>query len=364
MSLTPMKTKLVYVLTCSSEDNYIEQALMAIYSTRYWNPNSHITLIVDNLTNNLISGQRVEILNYISEKVVIPFEDDSLSMTYRSRFIKTTVRQIIDGDFLFIDCDTITQRPLSRIDSFQCEVGAVLESHLKVEEFCDSLYSLHKKRTQSIGVVLSEEKLYYSSGVLYVKDTPTAYALYNKWFIYWQDSYKIGLFADQPALCKANREVGHIIKQIPDEYNCILFTQPPFTSDASILHFSSYRNPSFLYTPSVLNSIKENGLNNDWIKQSILNPNSTFLPFDYQVYHSTRKQRSKWRKEIAFFLKGYKQYIDSSFHFFPMSSRFRGFIVWFLQHGFISIGITFWMAWKYLLLHHRGKVISDNICRK
>ena len=359
-----MKTKLVYVLTCSPKDFYIEQALMAVYSARYWNQDAHIVLIVDNLTNQFLSGKRSEILDYISEKIVITFEDDSLSMTYRSRYIKTSVREIINGDFLFIDSDTVTQKSLSDIDTFHCEVGAVLESHLRVEEFCDSLYDLHQERLLSIGVDLSEERLYFSSGVLFVKDTPATHALYYKWFQYWNEGTKKGLFADQPALCKANQESKHIIEQIPDTYNCILFTQPPFTSSAFILHISSYRNPSFLFTKKVLHFIKENGLNNDWIRQSILNPCSTFLPFDYQLFHSTKAQRRKWKEELSVFFKGYRDYIDASFEDFPMSSRFRAVIIWFLQHGYIRFGIASWLSWSLAHLHLKNRVISDNICRK
>ena len=139
-----MKTKLVYVLTCSPDDHYIEQALMAVYSARHWNPDAHIVLLVDDLTDKLLINQRADIISYVSEKIVIPFDTQSLSMADRSRLIKTAVRNFISGDFLFFDCDTITQKPLKEIDSFKCEVGAVPESHLKVADFCDSLFQHHQ----------------------------------------------------------------------------------------------------------------------------------------------------------------------------------------------------------------------------
>ena len=359
-----MKTKLVYVLTCVTEGLYIEQALLAVYSARHWNQDAHIILVTDNLTDKLLKGRRSEILLYITEKVVIPFEDDTLSMTYRSRYIKTSIRQIVDGDFLFIDCDTITQRSLSNIDSFQCKVGAVLESHLMVGDFCESLFSYQQKRTLSIGVDLSKEGLYFSSGVLFVKDTPIAYDLYDKWFRFWQESYDLGMPIDQPALSKANREVGHIIEQIPDGYNCILFTQPSFTSEAFILHISSFRNPSFLFTKKVLSYIKAQGLNNDWIIKAVLNPCSSFLPFDYQIFHSTARQRRKWRKDMIAFLTGYGCNIDSSFNDFPMNSRFRSIVLWFFRQGSISLGIWLWMIWKRIHLLFKHDRLSDNVCRK
>ena len=130
-----MKTKLVYVLTCASEATYIEQALISIWSARYHNPDAHIVLLVDDLTNQLLVGKRAEVLEYITEKVVIPFEDTNATMMYRSRWIKTSVRQLIEGDFLFIDCDTAVAQSLADADSLDCEIGAVLDCHRPVSKF-------------------------------------------------------------------------------------------------------------------------------------------------------------------------------------------------------------------------------------
>ena len=60
-----MKTKLVYVLTCEPEATYIEQALMAVWSARYWNPDAHIVLLTDNKTSALLHAgvARGEILH-------------------------------------------------------------------------------------------------------------------------------------------------------------------------------------------------------------------------------------------------------------------------------------------------------------
>ena len=62
-----MQTKLVYVLTCAPEATYIEQALISIWSARYHNPDAHIVLLVDDLTNQLLVGKRAEVLEYITE---------------------------------------------------------------------------------------------------------------------------------------------------------------------------------------------------------------------------------------------------------------------------------------------------------
>lgn len=357
-----MKTKLVYVLTCAPEATYIEQALMAVWSARYWNPDAHIVLMVDDKTDALLIGKRGEILNYISEKILIPFEDESMTPMYRSRWIKTQVRQMIKGDFMFVDCDTITQRSLSDIDNFDCEVGAVLESHLPVTEFCDALHRSAQNANEKIGVDIDVEQLYFSSGVLLVRDTKKTHNLYDLWHQFWKEGNDIGLKIDQPSLAKANREMGHIIQQIPDSYNCILFTRPPFVREAHILHIAAYQNPSFLFTNKVLNYVKKNGIGSEWLQKMILNPCATMMPFDYMLKHSTCKERRIWRKELAEAWKGYGEYIDEYYDNFPMESRIRYYALRLLKQGYVNLAILIWIIERRV--HICNRTITSNSCRK
>ena len=357
-----MRTKLVYVLTCATEATYIEQALMAVWSARHWNPDAHIVLMTDDKTDALLTGKRGEIVKYISEKIVVPFEDGTLTPMYRSRWMKTQVRQMIDGDFLFVDCDTICQRSLNDVDTFDCEVGAVLESHLLVSDYCDGLYKSAKQVTAPIGVELDNEQRYFSSGVLLVRDTKKAHELYEKWHQCWKEGLSIGLKIDQPALAKANRETGHIIQQIPDTYNCILFTRPPFVRESQIIHISAYQNPSFLFTEKVLKFVRENGIENPWLKMMILNPCATIMPFDYCIKHMSYIERRRWRTEIIEAWRGYGHYIDNTYVGFPMQARLRSVVVFLLRSRFIRLGIMIWFLERQM--RHFRTDVPYNYCQK
>ena len=96
-----MRTKIVYVVTSDETDVYLEQALLSVFSLRKHNPNAYVELVVDQNTNTTITGKRGEILKYIDNKVVVnvPEEYNKLS---RSRWLKTSLRQHIKGDFLYI----------------------------------------------------------------------------------------------------------------------------------------------------------------------------------------------------------------------------------------------------------------------
>ena len=356
-----MNTKLVYVLTCSPEKYYIEQALISVFSARHWNPDAHIVLMVDDKTDALLVGNRGVLLNYITEKIVVPFDDVSLTPMYRSRWIKTSVRQLIDGDFMFVDCDTIVCKSLSKVDGFEGTVGAVLESHLLVKDFCDSLRKKALKVNAQVGVDLDEEKEYFSSGVIWVKECEEAHVLYEKWHQFWLEGQVMGVPIDQPSLAKANRECGHLISRIPDTYNCIVFTRNNFTEDAHVLHITAFRNPCFLFTEKVFRRIRENGVE-DWIQEAILHPSTTMLPFDYSVRHSSFQKRRAWVHSISKTSSIIRKNMPALLTDFPMQSSLRGTVVWLFKHGCYRLGASLWMMWKRVQV--RSKKITDNICKK
>lgn len=269
-----MKTKLVYVLTCDPECTYIEQALISIWSARHHNPNAYIVLLVDDITNTLLKEGRGKLLEYISEKIVIDLPA-GMFMRERSRWIKTSVRNLISGDFLFIDIDTIITSSLDIIDSNTAEVAAVLDYHMNVENYPSFLKDLLKKRLDKIGVDINKVSCYFSSGVMYVKDCATSRCLYEKWHNAWFKGLSNGFIGDQPYLLKADMDMEGVISTLDWKWNCIMYTYPKNEFQAYILHFSAFENMSFLFDNNCLSVIRQQGIDN--FKNMILVPQKTYI---------------------------------------------------------------------------------------
>jgi len=359
-----MTTKLVYVLTCADDKHYIEQALMAVYSARHWTPDAYIVLLVDNRTDSLLEGKRSEILKYVSEKIIVPFEDDALSPAYRSRFIKTSLRQRISGDFLFIDCDTITTRKLDCIDDLTCQVGAVPDSHLRVNEFGLSLLSATKANVQSMDIDLEKEDYYFSSGVMYVKDTGDTHRLYARWHALWLAGIKKGVIIDQPSLAKANIEIGHLINRMDDRFNCVMYTQPVFAKDAFILHFTAYRNPSWLFSEQVYRILQNEGIP-EWLRAYILNPLSTYIPFRYTLYKSNLKNIMAFAHQIGKNARIYGKQVDSSFSGMQSANKWHKLARKFFRGKCYLFGgiLCIFPAWISMRMHPANPPLA-NICSK
>jgi hypothetical protein len=279
-----MNTKLVYVLTSDPDKNYCEQALMSIYTARYHNPNATIILIVDDLTDKLFVGKRAEVFEYVSEKIVVPLPA-GMSMMERSRQLKTSSRKLLEGNMLYIDSDTIVTGTLKEIDNCQYEIAAVLESHLPVKQFNQTLFDKVQQNALILGWDANEEDYYYSSGVIYAKDTLLTRDYFDKWNHFWQDGKKKGVSIDQPSFAKANIESDYIIGRLDDIWNCVMFTQPLFDKEAKIMHFCSFRNMSYAFGDTFLNKIQNEGIKqSEFVRYSILNPHITYLPFENRIY--------------------------------------------------------------------------------
>ena len=338
-----MQTKLVYVLTCAPEATYIEQALISIWSARYHNLDAHIVLLMDDKTNELLVGKRAEVLEYISEcKVVVaPSEYNVMQV---SRWLKTNVRSFVDGDFLFIDCDTIITQSLSEIDDFDCEIGAVLDTHRPVSKFNPRERVDLIKRADLCGWDFSYVESYYSSGVLFVKDTFDTRHFYQQWHDNYNQSSSCGVNIDQISF-ERTRQSMSIVKSIDDTYNTIMFIRPKFIEQAKIIHFASLDNNSFLFTKRVLQYIRANGLA-PYLKYYILHPMESYVPYMKKYFKGFAILKTI--RNVARGVKQYTRYIDSSFVDLKIPLRIGNLVKKMYSLKFYYTATFLWMFWIHL----------------
>lgn len=281
-----MKTQVVYVLTSDNNDVYLEQTFVSICSLRKHNPDVQVILVVDQKTNDTITGKRAYILKYITQIIAI---DVPLNFTkvQRSRFLKTSLREYIIGDFLFIDSDTIITSSLEELDNLKVDIAAVKDYHLAFNELQQNRFIT--KLAKKIGwKIVDKNFIYFNSGVIFVKDTIKSHNFYKKWHQEWLNSIKNGFHYDQPAFGKTNAE-KQLIEELGGEWNCqILENGIPFLLDAKIIHYyaSSYNRkndtPPYTFIKSaIFQEIKEKGELSTSINDLIDNPKSK--PFATQI---------------------------------------------------------------------------------
>lgn len=229
-----METKIVYVVVSDEKDIYLEQFFVSVASLRKNSPGAYVILLTDQFTAFGFLGNRKK-FSEAADEIKIVEMPSGLSAQARSRLLKTSVRNQVQGNFLFIDCDTLILRPLNEIDNCKAQLAACLDSHSSLKENpYKKMIFYHGKR---IDFEFDEERDYFNSGVIFVKDTPLAHEFYNSWQKQWKEGFEKGVSMDQPAFNKTNYMLGFPLEILPDIWNCELKHGLRYLKNPIILHY-------------------------------------------------------------------------------------------------------------------------------
>lgn len=263
--------KYVYSIISSADDYIVEQALVSMYSLKKHNPDAKITLVSDEMTLFSLEGCRGRIREYIDDYITIR-PPENLTAMQKSRFLKTSLRQNIVGDFVYLDNDTIVMDSLSELDNFNGEMGAVLDCHALVHgnQQVRSYLGTTKKPFWNY------EK-YFNGGMFIVKDSEVTRRLFLDWHTLWSNErITYGISIDQPSFAQANVRNECCITELSGIYNYQLPTisAKKFLFDAKIIHYSADSLSSSLFAlnkQETLKEIREKGVS-DKVRSIINNP--------------------------------------------------------------------------------------------
>lgn len=239
-----MKCKYVYTLISNGEDNYTEQMAVSAYSLKHYNTSANIILVTDQRTLDDIHLHGMDGLLLDIDDVVVAETEASYNGMQRSRQLKTSVRNLVDGDILFIDTDTIITGKLEYINEFDNIVlGAVYDGHHK-----NVTIKFNEKANAVMDTIGWKKEFiteYYNSGIIFVKDCDEARDFYKKWNENWIKTKDLGYNFDQLSFAFTNKELNNLIKPLPFYLNAqVNTTSLLLISNALILHLFYGSNKS------------------------------------------------------------------------------------------------------------------------
>lgn len=292
-----MRTKIVYVLTSSPCDIYLEQAYVSMYSLRKHNPGAHIVLLTDENTYKNITSDidRRKYVTEINEFIPIAFTEDLCSRD-RSRWLKTNMREYVRGDFLYIDTDTVICSDLLEIDTWNFSVGAVLDLHVPLNQHPHE-QGIRRRIKDMYNKQIPNGINYYNSGVIYAKDNEDAGVFFKRWHENWKLTRLLPKgFRDQQSLIKTEIDYNGFITPISGDYNCQVLGSIQYLHTAKIVHFFNTQWSDTILSPlfdtAFYNDIKKNGLSEneriiiDNCKSSFLSPSMPIAYEDMQIWLS------------------------------------------------------------------------------
>jgi hypothetical protein len=287
--------KFLYVLTSNEKDIYLEQTYVSIVSLRMYMPNAFVSLLLDVKTNETLIDGRTRIKELVNE-VVIKQAPENLTNMQISRFLKTSMRKHIKGDFLYIDGDTIFCEQMEEISNFSPDVALALDFHsehdseIYMRKIPKNSYSFIKKNFKND---IPKQSKFFNGGVIWCKDTEIGHNFFDRWHENWKKTCINGIFTDQTALTLTNFELN-VIQELDGKYNCQIWFGVNHLHNAKILHYFAATDSKYEpFSTELPLKLKNNWTISDCYMKCIKKPkcfyktpNRIITEREYKVFHS------------------------------------------------------------------------------
>lgn len=309
----------------------MEQAIVSAWSARYYNPGCYIVMVCCQDTfATLEHGYRKEYKSLFDEIIVREFQSEQ-GMIERSRWMKTSLRNIVDGDLLYIDTDTVVCGDLSFLDNYNYDIGMVLDCNCEFSNCLvyDNVVTQMKKIYK---VDVRNETFYFNSGVIFVRDCQSTRDFYRRWNELWVYSLKkFNIMKDQQPLMKANIDMGYAIAELSGNMNCQVAESIQYLYSAFIVHFLNNLNGKFdMVSPfygEIFKKVKQSGIDND-LKEKIINCKMSFSSPSMLV---SRDVALLWREYLS--IGGFPRQLLSTKTFCTLNYTFQHFprLMWCME---------------------------------
>lgn len=327
----------VYDVISSPNDIYFEQMWASAWSLKKRNPDVYVVVLTDYETHSFLSSLvKMHCSDCIDEFHIVTF-DTEYTNKEKSRWIKTKLRDLVSGDFLFVDTDTIITGDLAPLFSAPCPfVGMVLDNncHSSVLYEYPIFQNMYVRPLREIyGDDFKETTDVYNSGVMLVRDTVEAYEFFYMWHNNWQKSRLKGECRDQLSLIKTLQDYPSSITKLPGRYNCQIRSSVQYLFDAVIVHtFCSQERSELspIFNNDLYIEIKKEGCITDNIKDVIENCKRSFS--SPSILSDKSMMRIKFEPTYALFARclfatnGMEKRICKFLNFISRA------ILWFLRH--------------------------------
>jgi hypothetical protein len=229
---------------------------VSVASVRITNPDIRIMLCCDRPSFDAMKSVNDLLLEETDEINVFEVPDGTAE--FRNRYIKTNLRGLIDGAFLFLDSDTFVRGDLSYIYSIKGDVAGA-RNHSK-HFLMEQIWSEDDKALKQMNWRIRDD-VYINGGVLYFNDTRGAYQLAERWHRKWQQFFRTNrLHRDQPSLNASLYEVQPTLVILDDKFNAQFRMNLKVAHDAVIWHYYATDNSMPLTAfEHLVKNVQENG---------------------------------------------------------------------------------------------------------
>lgn len=226
-----MSVTVIYALTSNGDDVYAQMTLASVQSARLFFSRSSVRVFVD--AKSLEVGRKPIRERFGDIAIVQSVPTPAGPPAFRNRFMKTRLRELCDGDFVYLDGDTLMRGDISDAFAVPFDVAVVANHNdlaMRVPE--QEAATMHH-----CGWPVPEGP-YYNAGVQFWADnaaTRHAGKLYHEaWLV---SVGQLGRPNDQYAFNHAMHAAALRIEMLPSAYNAQINSCMAAAFDAKVWHF-------------------------------------------------------------------------------------------------------------------------------
>ena len=221
-----------FVLTAKDLGLYTDMAAVAALAVRRLHRQARIVLITDEPTARAIEQNKHALAKIVTEIIVQPTATDVPGVS--SRYLRTILRQLVKGDYLYLDTDAIAVRPLDRGWPGTADLATARDRN---QHGITPLALPHIERLREKLQWKFRMDRYLNAGVMFVRDTPAAHAFYAEWHKRWKQALSLGIWQDQFSFNSASTTGIATIGILPDRDNWVTHSTAMLRGRARIFHF-------------------------------------------------------------------------------------------------------------------------------
>lgn len=210
-------------------------ARLSAASLRISNPRARVIIVCDSETNRALQHAKDPLPGDADEWLVCdtPPGDGA----FRSKYLKTSLRNRLSGPFLFVDVDTIVRDDIAPIFQSPGEIAGA-PNHSR-EQISKQIWAGDQTMLDEMKWAI-RPTFYMNSGVMLATESEEAHRLYRVWHEKWQTSQRqLQDSRDQPSLNAAIRETNVDCTRLAVRFNAQIGANPVIVRDAAIWHYNS-----------------------------------------------------------------------------------------------------------------------------
>lgn len=225
--------KVVYVLSAAGWNRYAKMTWLSASSVRRVQPNVDITVLVDDDTWDH-SRSALAPLEQVVDRL-IRVETGLVDKVRSGMTMKTLARQVVDGDYIFVDCDIIATSPFADMLEGTEHFAACLDCNLPPGS-PQLVPRRYRELLNRLGWV-TEMPRYVNTGVLASKDTAESRQLSIEWTRRYRICLEHDCWDDQPAFNISIADQQLPVRICPPAYNAMVLIDPALAKHGILLHF-------------------------------------------------------------------------------------------------------------------------------